>query len=82
MYDTSLRLGAYLDLWPEVVYVHAGTKKGCRALSVGTGDGTVELESLPEPLRVLEPYQAEDFLCIFKAQLAGASGKGKCCASN
>jgi len=85
VYDTSLRLGAHLKLWPEIVYLHAGTKKGCKALGVDTGDGTVDMEGLPKPLRVLVPYQAEDFLCIFKifkAQLAGASGKGKFCASN
>lgn len=66
VYDTSLRLGAHLNLWPEVVYLHAGTKKGCKSLSVSTKGGTVETANLPKPVRSLEPFQAEDFLCIFK----------------
>jgi hypothetical protein len=79
VYDTSLRLGAYLGIWPEVVYLHAGTKKGCKALGVGTKGGTVEMELLPKPVRALEPYQAEDFLCIFKDRFAGAGGKVQGC---
>lgn len=79
IYDTSLRLGAYLGLWPEVVYLHAGTKKGCKALGVATKGGKVEMEKLPKPLRVLEPYRAEDFLCIFKDQFAGSDVKAKGC---
>lgn len=73
-YDTSLRIGAFLDLWPKVVYLHAGTKKGCKAIGVDTRRGIVEIEELPEQVRVLEPYQAEDFLCIFKDALS-ASGR-------
>lgn len=70
IYDTSLRLGAYLDLWPKVVYLHAGTKKGCKALGVATKGGKVAMDMLPHPVRTLEPYQAEDFLCIFKDEFA------------
>lgn len=80
VYDTSLRLGAYLDLWPEVVYLHAGTKKGCKALGVVTKGGTVEMEKLPKAVRVLEPYLAEDFLCIFKDAFEGAGGIAKGCS--
>jgi hypothetical protein len=71
VYDTSLRLGAYLKLWPEVVYLHAGTRKGCKALGVATKGGRVEMKRLPTPVQPLEPYQAEDFLCIFKDQFGG-----------
>lgn len=79
VYDTSLRLGAHLGKWPEVVYLHAGTKKGCKALGVATKGGKVEMEKLPQEVRVLEPHQAEDFLCIFKDEFAGTSGKVKGC---
>jgi len=72
IYDTSLRLGAYLGKWPTVVYLHAGTKRGCKALGVATKGGTVEKDRLPDPIQVLEPYQAEDFLCIFKDRFSGA----------
>lgn len=79
VYDTSLRLGAHLGKWPELVYLHAGTKKGCRALGVAANGRSVELGALPEPLQSLEPYQAEDFLCVFKDELSGISGKPKGC---
>ena len=32
IYDTALRLGAFLNLEPEHVYLHAGTRAGARAL--------------------------------------------------
>jgi hypothetical protein len=75
VYDTSLRLGSHLSLWPKFVYLHAGTTKGCKALGVKRSGGTVEMEQLPKAVRALEPYQAEDFLCIFKNQLGGMKGK-------
>lgn len=80
VYDTSLRLGAYLGLWPEVVYLHAGTKKGCKALGLKTSGGTVEMVKLPNAVRVLEPYQAEDFLCIFKDQFGEVDSEVKGCS--
>lgn len=79
IYDTSLRLGAHLKLWPEVVYVHAGTKNGCRALGVKTTGGRVALDRLPKAIRVLEPYQAEDFLCILDDQIGGIDTKATGC---
>lgn len=79
VYDTSLRLGAHLNRWPAVVYLHAGTKTGCNALNVKTRGGTVEMERLPKPMRVLEPYQAEDFLCIFKGRFQGVDGDATEC---
>lgn len=51
VYDTALRLGARLDLWPKVVYLHAGTKKGCKALGVPISGSTVEMTDLPTPLQ-------------------------------
>lgn len=71
VYDTSLRIGAKLGRWPESVYLHAGTMKGCKALGMDTANGIVEMADLPTPIRSLEPYQAEDFLCIFKDQFRG-----------
>jgi hypothetical protein len=75
IYDTALRLGAHLNLWPNVVYLHAGTKKGCKSLGFTTSGETIEMKDLPEPLRAMEPYHAENFLCIFKDRL-GAHNKG------
>lgn len=79
VYDTSLRIGAKLSRWPEVVYLHAGTKKGCKALGVKGINGIVEMADLPTPVRKLEPYQAEDFLCIFKDNIAEDSKLAEGC---
>jgi len=66
VYDVSLRIGAKLGLFPQKVYLHAGTRKGAKVLGLNTRLGWVEMESLPEWLRELQPYEAEDFLCIYK----------------
>lgn len=75
VYDTSLRLGAHLGLWPAFVYLHAGTRQGCKALGISAKSGTIEMEEVPSPVRVLKPYQVEDFLCIFKDRFSEPSGK-------
>lgn len=64
-YDTALRLGFFLRLEPELVYLHAGTKVGARALGV-TASQTVRVSSLPRALQVLPAHEIENFLCIFK----------------
>ena len=71
VYDTALRIGTYLDIWPQVVHLHAGTKIGCRKLGLETGKGFVKIEELPKALRKLEPHHAENFLCIFKDSFEG-----------
>lgn len=76
VYDTACRLGLYrhLNLSPEVVYLHAGTKQGARALGLNTKGGFLERKSLPSPLWRLEPWECEDFLCIYKTRLERLRG--------
>jgi hypothetical protein len=74
VYDTAIRIGAWLGLKPDHVYLHAGTRAGARALGLNWRDPFVDVESLPEALQSLEPLEVEDCLCIFKEQLAGFSG--------
>lgn len=64
-YDTALRLGFFLNLTPVKVYLHAGTRKGARALGIPSQEA-VEISALPQSLSRLLPYEIEDFLCIFK----------------
>lgn len=64
-YDTALRLGFFLGLAPEKVYLHAGTRQGARALGVRCSD-VVEVSALPKELQTLPPHEIENFLCIFK----------------
>ena len=68
-YDTALRVGAFLGLEPEAVYVHAGAAKGARELDLPIVDGRVERRDLPPPLRRLAPDEVEDCLCIYKGSL-------------
>ena len=70
IYDTALRLGAFLRLTPEYVYLHAGTRAGARALGLDLSDGFLRVPLLPKPIQTLLPHEIEDFLCIYKAQLA------------
>ena len=72
-YDTALRLGAFLNLKPEHVYLHAGTRAGARALGFSVAAGYVEFSALPKAIQVLQPHEVEDFLCIYKAHLQHGS---------
>ncbi len=74
VYDTAIRLGVYLGLDPEVVYLHAGTADGAGALSLDTSRGILEPDDLPMPFYLLEPWECEDFLCIYKTELAELKG--------
>ena len=66
VYDTALRIGARLQIEPERVYLHAGTRKGARALGCDGNVPTIEMVDLPAPIARLTPREAEDFLCIYK----------------
>jgi len=65
-YDVALRIGAHLGVWPELIYLHAGTAVGCKKLGIPCQGKTVEPEELPAPIRRLGAYHAENFLCIYK----------------
>jgi hypothetical protein len=69
-YDTSFRIGLSLGFKPQRVYLHAGTKEGAKALFNNLrGIASLDMDSLPKPLRELAPYQVEDFLCRYKTNL-------------
>jgi hypothetical protein len=66
VYDTSLRIGAKLNL---LVYRHAGTRLGARALVLDGSAATLRVSALPREFRSLEPHEVEDVLSIFKDEL-------------
>lgn len=66
IYDTALRLGAYLGFLPQKVYLHAGARTGARKLGLDYRAPAIEVSSVPEELRGLAPHEIEDVLCIFK----------------
>ncbi len=69
VYDIAHRIGAYLRREPEAVYLHAGTREGARALSLG--GKTIDVRELPASLRKLSAAEIEDCLCIYKDALRG-----------
>ena len=66
-----MRIGSYLGVFPQQVYLHAGTAEGAKALGIETNIGYLEVEDLHSILEQLEPHEIEDFLCIFKDDFKG-----------
>lgn len=69
VYDVAHRVGAFLHLEPEHVYLHRGTREGARALGLGRGRDWIDLAELPPEFGRLTPAEAEDCLCIYKKRL-------------
>lgn len=63
-YDVARRLGAWLDMQPTMVYLHAGAAEGARKL--GIKGKTAPLDDFPEEIQSLGATHAENFLCIYK----------------
>jgi hypothetical protein len=73
VYDTAFRLGGHLELLPNEVYLHAGTRQGARALGLDHRSGFLSPEHLPVLLQQLKPHEIEDVLCIYKDWLRSAA---------
>jgi hypothetical protein len=71
-YDVATRIGAYLRLAPNRVYLHAGTRVGARALGIAGRTKTVERSQLPREFGRLTAAECEDVLCIYKDVLEAA----------
>lgn len=76
VYDTSLRIAAFLGVEPREVYLHAGPLKGARSLGVPRQLRRVPLADLPAPLSRLTAGEAEDFLCGFASRNKRGCGSG------
>lgn len=71
-YDTATCIGCKNGIYPLVVYLHAGTAEGAKALGVvGTTATKEQFVEICDAFERLEPIQIEDFLCIFKSCLQG-----------
>ena len=73
IYDTSVRIGAFLGKDPKHVYMHAGARKGIENLELKnivpnslSFEEKIEVESLPYDFQALHPIQIENFLCLYK----------------
>lgn len=66
-YDTALRIGFNLNLYPDKVYIQSGVKNGLKKIfKEKTPRGrTLPKNIFPLQLQKLEPYMIENFLCIY-----------------
>lgn len=72
VYDIALFVGAWLELSPDRIYLHAGTRRGAEAvLGRRLADGATiqlsELVAVDPAWKHLTPDQAEDALCALGA---------------
>ncbi len=75
-YDTAFRIGAFLHLLPDRVYLHAGVREGARALGLKHNASFLPMSALPPALRTLPAHEVEDFLCIYRDGIIRATGCG------
>lgn len=70
LYDTALRIGAYLKIQPDMVFLHCGAKKGAKNLGIALrGRRSISVDELPSAFRKLKPHEIEDCLCIYQEDL-------------
>ncbi|UGS21837.1 hypothetical protein [Flavobacterium cyclinae] len=65
-YDTALRIGFQKKVYPKNVYLQAGVLKGYKKIfNRNPKDRFEEKNKFPKELQILEPYEIENFLCIW-----------------
>jgi hypothetical protein len=69
IYDIATRIGAFLAIQPDKVYLHRGTRVGARHLGFRGSRDCIEIDELPRPFHRLKPREIEDCLCIYKDAL-------------
>lgn len=70
VYDVAARIGARCSLFPDLIYLHAGTREGVRAFGLNYRDEFLRPADLSPELRRLEAGELEDFFCIYRDELA------------
>lgn len=68
-YDTAYRIGCKIEVYPDKIYLHAGTKKGAEKLfRKRIKKRFIDKSELPEPFKSseLDCAELEDILCIYK----------------
>jgi hypothetical protein len=70
-YDTANRIGCKIGVYPDKIYLHAGTKIGAEKLfGKRIKKRFIDKSELPEPFKssVLDCAELEDILCIYKSR--------------
>jgi len=65
-YDTAFRIGAVRNIYPEKIYLHAGTRVGARTIGIKTNRVYLDISELPLAFKKLDIHEVEDCLCIYK----------------
>ena len=68
IYDTSHRIGAFLGVLPDAIYLHNGTKIGANKILGKIKGFQIFKDMLPTPFNRdgLSNAEIEDILCIYK----------------
>lgn len=66
-YDTALRIGFNLKIYPQQVFIQRGVIKGVKKVLNGKRPKgrSLPINVFPNELQVLKPYEIENFLCIW-----------------
>ena len=72
VYDIANRIGCYLRVQPDRVYLHAGAREGARAL--GFSSGSIEKSELSSEFERLSCAEIEDCLCVHKDDFKRLAG--------
>jgi hypothetical protein len=78
VYDTAQRIGGFLKLEPDRVYLHAGTRQGAKVFHP-TNRNWVLMSELPKPLLRLTPSETEDCLCLYRGEIKANCDKKLTC---
>lgn len=78
-YDVATRIGAYLKLEPEQLYLHAGVLDGWKLLHRYNEKWPFRIKRIywPAALRELPADQVEDLLCAYRTFLNPEMNKGQ-----
>jgi hypothetical protein len=72
VFDTAFRIGNFLKLFPEKIYLHSGTRKGAEQL-LGDLEGkkSLLLEDFPAPFQeaAITPTDIEEILYIYRDEI-------------
>ncbi len=75
-YDISLRIGAFLNTYPDKIYLHRGSLEGARNFNININKAKIiNKDNLTDEFRELECFEIESFLCIFKNKLHNITSK-------
>lgn len=77
-YDCAARIGAYLNISPDRVYLHAGTRKGARVLGLAYQRRSLEVTEMPEALQSRSPRELENILCIYASDFTNLAQARPC----